>query len=107
MIVEGGARESPGPRRYTAPVSDPARQTARERRAEARGSWPVRKVRLGEEPQEDLSASTTAAERLGMMWRLARDAWAMAGLPIPDYSREEMPITKRRLHDPPADGPEP
>lgn len=75
-------------------------------RAAARRSWPVRKVRPGDEPPENLSATTTAAERIGMMWRLAQDAWAMTGRPMPDYSREEMPITKRRLHDPPADGPE-
>jgi hypothetical protein len=62
---------------------------------------------MGEEPSEDLSATTTAAERLGMMWRLARDAWAVAGRPIPDYPRERTPISKRRLHDPPADGLEP
>ena len=79
-------------------MSDPA---YRQRRAEARHSWPVRKYRLGAEPSEDLSASTTAAERIGMMWRLAQDAWAMAGRPIPDYPREKTPITKRRLHDPP------
>jgi hypothetical protein len=88
-------------------MSDPARQPTAEERAEARRSWPVRKHRLGEEPSEDLSASTTAAERLGMMWRLAQDAWAMAGRPIPDYPRQEMPISKRHLHDPPSDGSEP
>lgn len=93
-------------RRYTFPVSDPLEATERERRAASRRSWPVRKVRLGEEPCENLSATTTAAERIGMMWRLAQDAWALSGRPIPDYSREEMPITKRRLHDPPGDGPE-
>jgi hypothetical protein len=76
-------------------------------RAAARSTWPVRKFRMGEEPSEDLSATTTAAERLGMMWRLARDAWAVAGRPIPDYPRERTPISKRRLHDPPADGLEP
>jgi hypothetical protein len=85
-------------------VSEPAN---RQHRAEARRNWPVRKYRLGEEPSEDLSSSTTAAERIGMMWRLAQDAWAMTGRPIPDYPREKTPITKRRLHDPPADGPEP
>jgi hypothetical protein len=80
---------------------------SRERRAQARRSWPVRKYRLGEEPPEDLSATTTAEERLGMMWRLAQDAWAVTGRPIPDYPREKTPISKRRLHDPPADGLEP
>lgn len=59
-----------------------------------RSSWPVRTFRLGEEPGDDLSASTTPEERLGMMWRLARDAWASSGNPIPDYSREETPVRK-------------
>jgi len=66
-------------------------------RAEARKNRPIRAYRLGEEPSEDLSATTTAAERIGMMWRLAQDAWAMAGLPIPDYPREKTPISKRKL----------
>ncbi len=79
-------------------------ESTRERRSEARSSWPIRKYRLGEEPSEDLSATTTVEERLGMMWRLARDAWAVTGRPIPDYPREKTPISKRRLHDPPADG---
>ena len=79
----------------------------RHRRARARGSWPVRKTRLGQEPPEDLSAHTTAAERIGMMWSLARDAWAMAGRPITAYRREEMPITRRHLPDPPPDDFEP
>ncbi len=92
-------------------MGEPAVDPDVPKRAEARAGWQVRKFRLGEEPSEDLSATTTAAERLGMMWRLAQDAWALtqagAGRPIPDYRREEMPIVKRRLHDPPADGPEP
>lgn len=88
-------------------MNEPAVDPDVQERAEARATWQVRKVRLGEEPSEDLSATTTAAERLAMMWRLAQDAWAMAGRPIPDYRREEMPIVKRRLHDPPADGSEP
>jgi len=88
-------------------MTQPAETPGVRERAEARATWPVRKVRLGEEPSDDLSATTSAAERLGMMWRLAQDAWAVAGRAIPDYPREEMPITKRRLHEPPADGPEP
>jgi len=32
-----------------------------------RGSWPVRKFRLGSEPSDDLSDSTTAEERLEMI----------------------------------------
>ena len=39
--------------------------------------WPIRKHRLGEEPSDDLRDSTTAEERLQMMWPLAVDAWSL------------------------------
>jgi hypothetical protein len=61
-------------------------------RAAARKSWPIRKFQLGEEPSDDLSATTTAAERIAMVWQLTQDAWASAGLKIPDYSRQETPV---------------
>lgn len=73
-------------------MTEPSRQ-----RADARRDWPARVHRLGEAPAENLSDSTTAAERLGMMWQLAQDAWAMAGREIPSYPRSEMPIRIRRL----------
>lgn len=60
-------------------------------RRAARGSWPVRVFRLGDEPSDDLTDSTTPEERLAMMWPLALDAWATAGRPLPAYSRDEMP----------------
>jgi hypothetical protein len=63
---------------------------ARERRA----GWPVAKFRLGEEPVDDLSAVTTAAERVAMMWPLAVAVWKMAGLAIPTYARHETPIRR-------------
>jgi hypothetical protein len=65
-------------------------------RAAARKSWPIRKHRLGEEPSDDLRDSTTAEERLQMMWQLAVDAWSLANRPIPDYNRNEAPIRKLR-----------
>jgi hypothetical protein len=61
-------------------------------RAEARRSWPIRKFRLGEEPDDDLSETTTAKERLEMMWPMTVDAWTLAGKKIPDYPREKTPI---------------
>jgi hypothetical protein len=64
----------------------------RKARAEARKSWPVRRYRLGEEPDEDLSATTTASERLEMVWQLTVDSWASSGQPIPDYPREKTPV---------------
>ena len=66
--------------------------SARTARAAARKSWPIRVYRLGEEPDEDLSATTTAAERVEMVWQLTLDAWASSGRPIPDYPREKTPI---------------
>lgn len=61
-------------------------------RAEARRSWPVRKFRLGEEPDDDLSETTTARERLEMMWPMTVDAWTLAGKAIPDYPRDKTPV---------------
>jgi len=68
----------------------------RDERAAERRNWPIRKYRLGEEPSEDLRESTTAEERLQMMWQLAVDAWSLTGRPIPDYRRSEAPVRKLR-----------
>lgn len=65
-------------------------------RAAARNSWPIRKHRLGEEPSDDLRNSTTAEERLDMMWQLTVDAWSLSGKPIPVYNRNEAPVRKLR-----------
>lgn len=73
-------------------MAEPSEGRERRARAAARKSWPVRVYRLGEEPDEDLSATTTATERLEMMWPLAVDAWASSGRPIPDYPRDQAPI---------------
>jgi hypothetical protein len=70
----------------------PMEDRERKERAAARRSWPIRVYRLGEEPDDDLSATTTAAERLAMMWPLAVDAWASSGKEIPDYPRNETPV---------------
>lgn len=61
-------------------------------RAAARRSWPIRTFRLGEEPSDDLSATTTVAQRVAMVWQLTLDSWASAGLAIPTYPRHEMPV---------------
>ena len=78
-------------------------EAAREARRRARADWPVRKFQLGEEPPDDFSAYTVE-ERLAMTWRMTLDAWASAGLPLPDYSRSEMPVrVLRRPAKPPPD----
>jgi hypothetical protein len=73
-------------------------------KAISRRSWPVRVYRLGDEPGDDLSASTTAEQRLAMMWPLTVEAWALAGLPLPTYARSETPITFRPLSGTDATG---
>jgi len=61
-----------------------------------RGSWPVRRFRLGAEPGDDLSASTTPAERIAMVWTLTLEAWALTGRAIPGYGRADMPVRIQR-----------
>ena len=63
----------------------------KKQRAAARMEWPVAVYKLGEEPGDDLSASTTAEERLAMMWELAQRAWLFSGNLIPDYDRKDAP----------------
>lgn len=62
-----------------------------------RGSWPVRVFRLGDEPSDDLSATSTPAERLAMMWPLALEAFGLSGQPLPTYRRADSPVALRRL----------
>ena len=60
-------------------------------RARDRANWPIKVYKLGEEPSDDLSESTTPEERLVMMWELAERGWLLTGREIPDYHRENMP----------------
>ena len=59
-------------------------------RRTARDAWPVHVYRLGEEPGDDLSASTTAQERLEMVADLSRRMWELTGRPVPAAPRSEM-----------------
>lgn len=63
----------------------------REQRRAARAVWPVARYRLGQEPSDDLSDTTTPAERVAMMAELALAAWKVAGRPLPDYQRHNAP----------------
>jgi hypothetical protein len=67
-------------------------------RVSSRASWPVRRYRLGEEPGDDLSRSTTAEERLAMVTALSSEAWGLTGTPLPTYARHETPIVRRPWH---------
>jgi hypothetical protein len=63
-------------------------EARRRRRLE---SLSIKRFDLGDEPDDDISATTTAEERLAMMWPLARRAWSISGRAFPEYSRAEMP----------------
>ena len=52
----------------------------------------MRKLRLGDEPGDDLSATTTAEDRIAMMWPLAVEAWSLTGRPMPEYERHNAPV---------------
>jgi len=62
----------------------------------------VRRCRLGEEPREDLTSTTTAEERLEMVEALSVEAWTLTGKPFPSYARHEIPVALRPLR---GDGP--
>ena len=72
-------------------------------RALDRDGWPVRVYKLGEEPGDDLSGTTTAEQRLAMMWPLALEAWGLTGRPLPDYKREEAPVRVLEATEPEPD----
>jgi hypothetical protein len=74
-------------------------------RAAGRGSWPVRLYRLGAEPGDDLSAITSAEERLAMMWPMTLEAWGLSGLPVPDYPRSQTPVSLRPAREAGRAGP--
>lgn len=52
--------------------------------------------RLGEEPPDDLRASTTARERLRILRELTERAWDLTGRPWPTYDRREIPVRVMR-----------
>jgi hypothetical protein len=57
----------------------------------------VGRYRLGNEPPDDLGATSTPEERLAMMWPLAVEAFSLTGQPLPAYARAEAPVARRRL----------
>jgi len=63
----------------------------------------VRRYVLGAEPGDNISVSTTAEQRLAMMWPLAVEAWRLSGRPLPDYPRSLAPLRLIRLPRPPGD----
>jgi hypothetical protein len=80
--------------------------SAGSRAASPRQGWPVRVYRLGAEPGDDLRATTTAEERLAMMWPLALEAWDCSGRLVPGYSRSDAPVSLRPARAAGAAGPD-
>ena len=72
-----------------------------------RRDWPVRVYRLGEEPSDDLSRTTSPEERLAMVWKLTLEAWSVSGRAHPEYSRAETPVSRRPWPGPSRLKPEP
>ena len=52
----------------------------------------ARVFRLGEEPGDDLSASTSVEQRLAIVAALSRRMWELTGQPFPRYERGAMPV---------------
>ena len=73
---------------------------AAQRRA-ARAAWPIACFALDDESAEDISAVTTVAERIAMMWPLAEAAWKLAGRALPTYDRQHIPARLFRPGTPP------
>ena len=70
-------------------MSESVRSAVRERRQD----YPIRIYELDDQPDNNLSASTSAVERLAMVWELTVGAWEFAGLPLPDYPRDQVPLS--------------
>ena len=62
-----------------------------EARREARASWQIRRVSLGEEPLFDPRDRSSIDERIARVWRLTKELWAFANLAVPTYERAETP----------------
>ena len=62
-----------------------------------RSGWPVVVCAMDGQPSEDLSASTTAEERLRMVEILTAEAWRLAAFAIPAYRRDKIPVSIREI----------
>ena len=96
------AEASGAARRYNRRMSADENDS-RERRRRERARWPIARFRLGHEPSDDLSATTTPVERIAMMWELAEMAWKLAGRELPRYTRAQMPAILYRPGTPARD----
>ncbi|MGD2047115.1 MAG: hypothetical protein PVH96_12955 [Gemmatimonadota bacterium] len=70
---------------------------ASQQRKQGGGPTSVRVFRLGEEPRDDLSETTTAEERLELLGELTERAWSPSGRAFPTYSRRDIPVRVTRI----------
>ena len=82
------------------PATIPSMQDDEQARRHARRHWPITVHALGSEQPID---ATTPLQRVGMMWELVVQAYAVAGIPIPDHDRAHTPVRVVRLDQ--ADAP--
>lgn len=67
----------------------------------ARASWPgVVSNLAGASEAADLRATTTAEQRVALVWELTLGAWSLTGKPLPSYERAQMPGRVVRRTDP-------
>jgi hypothetical protein len=80
-----------------------------EGRRQVRAGWPIAVRRLDDchASDDDLSAATTPAERIAMMWPLAQEAWRLAGRSLPTYDRAHTPSRVFHPGEPRPDDTEP
>lgn len=57
-----------------------------------RADLPVHVYRLGEEPPDNLKASTSAEERFHMVRLLTERMWAISGKTAASYARSTIPV---------------
>lgn len=62
-----------------------------EERRRARAGWPIRRSTLADEALTDDRIPDDVDARIAMVAVLTRSQWAIAGTPLPRYSRAEMP----------------
>lgn len=58
-----------------------------------------RAVPLESQEAGDSFVPGTPAERIALVDRLSREAWALTGRPVPRYTRRTMPVRLVSLHD--------
>lgn len=64
-----------------------------------RGEMTYRVVPLGSPEAASPPLGATAAQRLIMLAELSRTTWLATGLPLPHYSRKEMPVKWSTLRE--------